>query len=111
MRIFFHLIQVEKTESGSHIDVLETPEAAETLTKDQLAYYARMTRGSRPKVPALRYKKPSKLPAVEVAKPGASYKPRFEVGDGVDEEFIYVYIYIYFCFLPAAIHHIISPWE
>lgn len=70
---------MEKTESGGHIDVLEKPEDAETLSKDQLAYYARVTRGSRPKVPALRYKKPSKLPAVEVAKPGASYKPTFEV--------------------------------
>ncbi|OQR78159.1 glioma tumor suppressor candidate region 2 protein-like [Tropilaelaps mercedesae] len=70
--------KVEKTESGCHIDLLEKPEDAEVLSKDQLAYYARMTRSSRPKVPALRYKKPSKLPAVEVAKPGASYKPTFE---------------------------------
>ena len=69
----------KKTATGNHIDVLEEPPDANQLTDDQLAYYSKVTRTSRPKIPALRYKKPSLLPAVEVAKPGASYKPTFEV--------------------------------
>lgn len=71
--------ELKKTATGNHIDVLEEPADAAVLTDDQLAYYSKVTRTSRPKIPALRFKKPSLLPAVEVAKPGASYKPTFEV--------------------------------
>ncbi|XP_022653239.1 ribosome biogenesis protein NOP53-like [Varroa destructor] len=70
--------KTENTEADCHVDVVEAPEDATYLSKDQQTYYAPSTRPSRPKVPALRYKKPSKLPAVEVAKPGASYRPTFE---------------------------------
>lgn len=73
----------QNTEADCHVDVVEAPEDATYLSKDQQTYYAPSTRPSRPKVPALRYKKPSKLPAVEVAKPGASYRPTFEVNGNV----------------------------
>ncbi|XP_003737326.1 ribosome biogenesis protein NOP53 [Galendromus occidentalis] len=70
--------ELEGTAARHRVDVLQEPADADFLADDQLAYFARVTRASRPKVPSLRYRKPSVLPAVEVAEPGASYKPTFE---------------------------------